>query len=119
MLQDARQLQAARPSDQDMFVTAICRVLASEVPIKEKVRALAAERPRLPAYGVAVAMYKGMALVHWDMNVCFAHMQTNLLAYMEARLLGNNANSNTFINCLELAELLVGAPNPKNVDLEP
>ena len=37
------------------------------------------------------------------------YLQTNLLAYMEARLLGNNANSNMFINCLELAELLVGA----------
>lgn len=36
-------------------------------------------------------------------------LQTNLLAYMEARLLGSNANSNMFINCLELAELLVGA----------
>jgi hypothetical protein len=36
-------------------------------------------------------------------------VQTNLLAYMEARLLGSNANSNMFINCLELAELLVGA----------
>jgi hypothetical protein len=36
-LQDARQLQAARPSDQDKFITAICRVLASEAPLKEKV----------------------------------------------------------------------------------
>lgn len=41
------------------------------------------------------------------MHLCAA--QANLLAYMEARLLGNNETANMFINCLELAELLVSS----------
>jgi hypothetical protein len=49
LLQDARQLQAARPSDQDKFITAICRVLASEAPLKEKVRFCATQTLALPA----------------------------------------------------------------------
>lgn len=39
-LQDSKQLLAAREADQDKCVTAICRILASEVPIKEKVHSL-------------------------------------------------------------------------------
>lgn len=122
VLQDARQLQAARPADQDKFITAICRVLASEAPLKEKVCFAAMRTLALPAQDSKVSK-KGAAGAAWrSLLVCcpcpdqaavsthaVVRMQTNLLAYMEARLLGNNANSNMFINCLELAELLVGA----------